>query len=60
MDGIFHFGKDSEQYIHDFESKWADYALQAIMNWPVKDLTAMLSLLKIENRTFVKSESTEV
>lgn len=60
MDGIFHYGKDSEPYIHDFESKRADYALQAIMNWSVKDLTAMLSMLKIENRTFVKSEDTEV
>lgn len=60
MDGIFHYGKDSEQYIHAFEGKWADYILQAIMDWPVKDLTVLLSALKQENRTFVESKGTEV
>lgn len=60
MDSIFHYGKDSEQYIHAFESKWADYVLQAIMDWPVKDLTALFSALKQGNRTFVESKGTEV
>ena len=60
MDGIFHYGADSEQYIQDFESKWADYTLQAITDWATKDLTLLLYMLKQENRTFVKSAGTEV
>ena len=60
MDGIFHYGTDSEQYIHDFESKWADYALQSIIDWTPQDLTMLLCLLKQGDHTFAKSESTEV
>lgn len=60
MEGIFHFGADSEQYIHDFESKWADYALQSLKDWTFEDLKALLCMLKQENRTFEESGHTKV
>ncbi len=60
MDGIFHYGSDSEQYICDFESKWADYTLQAIKGLTFEDLRALLYMLRQGNRTFEKSERTKV
>ena len=52
METVFHFGQDSERFLHDFEEKRADRVLQEIADRPVEELNAILCSLREDYRTF--------
>lgn len=57
METVFHFGKGSDKFLHDFEEWRAERVLQEITGWPVDELKALLCSLREENRTFAAAHS---
>lgn len=60
METIFHYGKESEKFLRDFENKRADFSIQELTELPIEKLKALLCALRDENRTFVKPEGAAV
>lgn len=52
METVFHFGQDSDRFLHDFEEKRADRVLQEIADRPVEELKAILCSLREDHCTF--------
>lgn len=52
METVFHFGQNSDKFLHDFEEKRADWMLQELTNHPIEELKAILCSLREDNRTF--------
>lgn len=52
METVFHFGQDSDRFLHDFEEKRADRVLQEIADRPMEELKAILCSLREDHRTF--------
>lgn len=46
MTAVFHYGKDSEQYIRRFQEKRLDYATRKLYDYSVEQLRALLKLSK--------------
>lgn len=46
MTAVFHYGKDSEQYIHRFQEKRLDYATRKLYDYSAEQLRALLKLSK--------------
>lgn len=57
METVFHFGKESDKFLHDFEERRAERVLQDITGWPVEKLKALLYSLREENRTFAAARA---
>lgn len=46
MTAVFHYGKDSEQYIRRFQEKRLDYATRKLYDYSAEQLRALLKLSK--------------
>lgn len=46
MTAVFHYGKDSEQYIRRFQEKRLDYAIRKLYDYSAEQLRALLKLSK--------------
>ena len=46
MTAVFHYGKDSEQYIRRSQEKRLDYATRKLYDYSVEQLRALLKLSK--------------
>ena len=46
MTAVFHYGKDSEQYIRRFQEKRLDYATRKLHDYSAEQLRALLKLSK--------------
>lgn len=46
METVFHYGKESERYLREFESKRADYSIQEVTDFPIEDLKVLFRMLK--------------
>lgn len=57
METVFHFGKESDKFLHDFEERRAERVLQDITGWSVDELKALLYSLREENRTFAAARA---
>ena len=44
MTAVFHYGKDSEQYIRRFQEKRLDYATRELYDYSTEQLRALLKL----------------
>lgn len=54
METVFHYGKESEKFLRDFENKRADLSIQEITELQVEELKAILRMFQNENRTFAE------
>ena len=46
MIAVFHYGKDSKQYIRRFQEKRLDYATRELYNYSAEQLRTLLKLSK--------------
>ena len=46
MTAVFHYGKDSKQYIRRFQEKRLDYATRELKNYSAEQLRTLLKLSK--------------
>ncbi len=60
METVFHYGKESEKFLRDFEDRRADYSIREIADFPVEKLKALLYMLRHENRTFAGNTGGQV
>lgn len=60
METVFHYGKESEKFLREFEEKRADCSLREVADLPVDKQKALLAMLRQENRTFAEPASAAV
>lgn len=60
METVFHFGENSEKYMHEFDDRRVDFLLQDISVWTVMELKAILTAFQEENRTFAAAQKPSI